>query len=110
MGQIALQLSHQGIGQADTLALRHVQGDLVVEHVPVQLALMAVEQGIAAAGLPHAAQHHLDEQALELPGHRGQRCVRRLLRIPSQGGQIAEIGVGIGFKPVGRIEKCALHD
>jgi len=58
-----------------------MQGHLAVEHVLIEIRLIATEQRVAAEALvrlAHAAQEHLREQAFELSRRFAQR--RRILR------------------------------
>jgi hypothetical protein len=89
-----LQLPYEHVGQTQTLALRQLHRDLVVEHVLIHVALVAAEQRVLAEALvrfAHALEQHLREQALELARRFLQRCRCLCLRIVLQGREALEV-------------------
>ena len=81
------ELALEHIGQTDAVLLRHVHRDLLVVHVAVELALLAVHQATAQAGVTHALEHHLQEQRLELARDLIERRILVLARTRLQGRQ-----------------------
>ena len=90
------QLFHQHLCDADPPLVRQLNRQLAVVHLPIEIELLAVEQGITETAVPNAFQHHLHEQRLELPGH----GIQRLGRVPAaqvaQPREPLQIGVDIG--------------
>jgi hypothetical protein len=96
------QLADQQIGQPESLALRHLDGELIVHHVLVHVGLVAAEQRIAEAGLAHAVEHHLGEDAFELARDFAQRRWIVGTRALAQGGEMLEVvGIDFGIRPHG---------
>ncbi len=79
------------------MAFRHLDGQLIVEHALVEIALVAAEIRVLEVRIAHALEHHAGEQALELARRLADR-----LRILGLGGLLErveafDVGVDAGI-------------
>ena len=90
-----LQLLDQHIREAHAFLLAHLQGDLVVIHIAIHIAVARIKQGIAKAGLAHAFQHHIQIQTLKLLCNGAQVFLWIIARVSFQVGETVKVGKGL---------------
>ena len=95
------ELALDNLRQTQAPAFGQVQGELLIEHIPVEKALIVIQQTLSETGLTHALEHHVHEQRFELPGHLLQArvlqaCVLILSCTGFQLGKALKIQIDIG--------------
>src|SRR5688572_29087018 len=90
-GRALAELTDQHVGEAEATPRGQLHGQLVVHHALVHVALVAAEHRVAEAGIAHALQHHLGEDALELPRHFAQRVRIVRTRAAAQRRELREV-------------------
>src|SRR5579862_1940304 len=90
----ACQLLDQQVCEPQALALRHLQCELLIVHLLIEITLFSVAEAVAELRRAHGLEHHVGEQALELARGLADRLrIITCLDILPERTEGAEVGV-----------------
>ena len=93
---VSSELTHDHIRDANTASLGKVKGQLLVVHLLIEAAAIAVEDWVTGTGLTHLLEHHLQKHGFELFGDFLEGGIAILPGFAFQLGQMGEISIDIG--------------